>query len=178
MPLHRGSWWLFKELIMIETAILFIVVSLVLLLLRAMKGVKYNLEKLRVAIEALLRRGYNGGFLVIKVPYSSKFVQLRKYIHSPGKYGIELGFPRAKWSEMYFDDVFAYCKRAGLQPVLKDEIWRNSTMEFIYADFGRDIDMAHSCILYILIEILRVNEKKGFYALLERGSTKDILVDR
>lgn len=88
----------------------FISIIIVIFLIRASKGPAHTLESLERPIRDLLNRGYNGGFLIISISWSKCFLQLIKYIKAPGDFGIELCFPKAKWSIYLFDKFALYCK--------------------------------------------------------------------
>ena len=61
-----------------------LIISISLLILRGVKGPAYTLDSIEHPIKGLLKQGYDGGFLIINISYSKKFIQLRKYINSPG----------------------------------------------------------------------------------------------
>ena len=78
---------------------LVLVVAIGLVLRRAVKGPARTVHTLGRSLRGLLRQGYDGGYLIIDVTSSERFLQFAKYINAPGDYGIYLGFPRGPWSE-------------------------------------------------------------------------------
>jgi len=153
---------------------MWIVISLIVLgivfgVWRGMKGPAYNLERLETAISALLRRGFDYGFLVIKISYSIKFIQFRKYINAPGDYGIQFGFPKAKWSRPYFDDVFRICREIDSGSYIIDA----DGIDFIYVEFKRDVKKAHLCAKRVLTEVFGVTDETKLFVTLEDAALWD-----
>jgi len=128
---------------------------------RLLKGRRYSISELSIAIDALLKRGFNGGFLVIKRWSNPEFLQLRKYIKDPSDYGIELCFPRANWSVAYFDSVSRYCDSNNFE--YRSEIWNDQDgMEFLVVDFGQDVRGASGFVVEIFREVFSVDEQESF----------------
>ena len=63
----------------------------------------------------LLRRGYEGAFVIFTDRETDRFVQIRKYIRAPGCFGLEMHFPRVKWSEPYYANAQRTMTQMGLQ---------------------------------------------------------------
>ena len=154
-----------------------IVTGLALMVWRASKGPSLNLETIQWAINGLLRQGYNGGFLIINIGYSKKFLQLRKYIYAPGNYGIELAFPNAKWSEQLFPKFADFCKQSGIiySVVIEPAV---EPLEFLRIDFGKDVAKAREIIKGIILKVFELDESVHLFARLENASIKDELIDR
>jgi len=66
---------------------------------------KVSLSDLSKFVEALFRRGYDQGFMVIQDPASERFVQLSKYVTPDSTIGLRCDFPKAKWSAPYYPRV-------------------------------------------------------------------------
>lgn len=66
---------------------------------------KVSLRDVSKYVEALFRRGYNQGFMVIRDPASEHFVQLSKYIIPDSTVGLRCDFPKAAWSAQYYPRV-------------------------------------------------------------------------
>lgn len=141
---------------------------------RASKGVARPLEGLDFPIRGLLRQGYDGGFLVINRYRASPFVQLRKYIHGIGDYGIELAFPLADWAEPYRAKLEEILKELGLEYELQD----NRGLLFIYVDFERDVALAHSVVVAILTRVFSWSKDTRCFTLMENADPRDVLIDR
>lgn len=77
-----------------------------------------TLADVRAQADLLLRRGYEGGVMIVTDVPSDRFVQFKKYIHRKGEFGLELGFPKAPWSLSYYDDVVTLVERQGIPFVL------------------------------------------------------------
>ena len=140
-----------------------------------MKGPVHSLNTLERPIKDLLKRGYDGGFLIIDISYSRKFLQLRKYIKSPGDYGIELAFPRAKWTVLTFDKLEKLCMESNFQYSIVKEVV-NGPLEFLYIDFGRDFSKAHQVVTKILLEVFDVNSDVKLFVRLENATIEDELI--
>jgi hypothetical protein len=89
----------------------------------------------------LLKRGYDGGFAVFLDRPSSRFVQFRKYINVDGSIGLEMHFPRTKWSEEYYSSVQSVLKERGIR-FERTSVQSSPTVEFVRVDFGKDVRLA------------------------------------
>jgi len=154
----------------IAIAVLILIAGFVL---RAAKGAPRTLDTLSGALADLLKRGYDGGFLIISISYSRRFLQIRKYIRQPGNYGIELAFPKAKWSLSCFDAVRDLCRRRGLDSRVSDE----GVLDFLYADFGTNVSEANDCVKEILADIFGVSSKATLFVKLENATVEDELIE-
>lgn len=146
--------------------------ALVLLVLRAMKGPVHTLESIRQGISDLLLRGFNDGFLLIDMAGKKYFLQLRKYVRQSGEYGIELAFPNATWSSPFFKKTIALCDEYEQIYVLEREKMDKSEMEFLYVDFGKDVDRAHCFVKQVFLEVFDVEEDVRLFVRLENARLK------
>ncbi len=168
-PGSKDTW----NKMLVSIAVVLIIILVSLLPWWASKGMPYNLDSIERPLADLLKRGYDGGLLFIDIGLSGRrFLQLRKYIHAPGDYGIELGFPRASWSRELFPQVEAFCSKSGI----KYRIQRNNGMDFLHVDFGRDLALAYRCIRRMLVDIFGVQERTKLFAKLENASAEDELI--
>jgi hypothetical protein len=140
------------------------------------RGVKLDINELHRPIFALLRRGFDGGLLFIRVPLSNQFLQLRKYINSPGIYGIEFCFPIAKWSSEHVQGVESYLSEIGIR-YRHTGTSQESPLDFVIADFGHDTEGAERCVRHILQKVF-LSESRFFLVLLQNGAVDDVLIDR
>lgn len=139
----------------------------------ALRGVPRRLDYLETALNELLRRGFDCGFLLIRISYTNKFVQIRKYINSPGVYGIQFAFPKANWSIRYFETVKEVCR--GIDP--SSYVQDDEGMDFLYVDFGTDVQKAHLCVKRILTEVFGVTQNTKLFVTLENASIRDELIN-
>ena len=147
---------------------------LILAVWRGTKGPVYHIDGLIKPISALLKRGYDCGFLIISIGYSGRrFLQLRKYIHGPGNYGIQLAFPNANWAQPYFESVHAICKTRHLKGVVAND----GTLDFLYVDFTRDAIEAYKCVKAILEQTFDVGKDTKLFVRLENAAVEDKLID-
>jgi len=158
---------------LIIPSILFLIIAIIFMFCIS-KGPLYSLDKLEIPIHAILKRGYNGGFLVIQPIGSRFFLQFSKYILKKGIYGIELNFPKVSWSEQYYEELIKYCKEKGL--LYKRQI-TDSKSEFINIDLNQDIEKANLLTRHIFCEILQIDKNTRYSVLLENSHLFDELVD-
>lgn len=156
-------------------AVLIVAAGVTLLVRRAIKGPAYTVETLAGPILGLLRQGYNGGFLIISVEQSQKFVQLNKYIQGPGRIGLELAFPRAAWSVDFYPSLERWCK-AKKVPYRISRSGHEDPLEFLFVDLGRDVAYVHGFVSDVFREILGVNDSRLFCRL-ENATVEDRLID-
>lgn len=83
-------------------------------------------------------------------------MQLKKYSDHREGCGIQLGFPKAKWSEPYFDAVWRVCERLGLDCFVGR--LEPGEMQFLVVDFGTDVSRATECVRRILADVFEVGE--------------------
>ncbi len=147
-----------------------------LLIWRGVKGPSHTLKTIGGPISDLLKRGYNDGFLIIDISHSKYFLQLRKYIHSRGNYGIELHFPNVEWSERLFKKLTSFCKRAGIQYTIAEEK-ADIPIEFLHIDFEKDVFRAHNTIKNIILKVFKLDESVKLFVRLENATVDDELID-
>ena len=136
---------------------------------------------LRKYLEVLLRRGLQGGVMLVRPASGSggqeRYIQFAKYIRTPGSIGIELAFPLSPWSEAYYPvlrealqhrDIYARIERTK----------RADTPEFLNIDFGADLAKADGVAHLILHDIFQLSPESTVRVTFENVSPKDELVDR
>lgn len=133
-------------------------------------------DQLLKFIDALLRRGRDGAFLIIKENDSKRFIQFSKYIKVKGDFGIELSFPRTDWSLPYYEDFQNYLKRQNI-PFVIQKTNTSPTSEFTDVDCGQDTTRAISLIEGVFREVFKQGSSPA-YEIEGRGiSARDILID-
>lgn len=146
-----------------------ILFGIALFIWRAMRGVVRHLEFLETALNELLRRGLDCGFIVIKIAYSNRFIQFRKYINTPGDCGIQFGFPKVKWSLPYFDNVFEICREIDSSCYVIDD----DGVDFLYVECKKDVGKAHLCAKRVLTEVFGVTDETKLFMTLENAALWD-----
>jgi len=116
----------------------------------------------------LLHGGRDCGFAVIEIEETECFLQIRKYIRSPGDFGLEFEFPNAGWSHAYFDQVYDVCART-MDEVSMSKVIRNDE-EFLKVDFGQDFVEAADVICEILSDVFDVNGTTELFVGMENVS--------
>lgn len=149
----------------------------ILLILRGVKGPAKTLETIERPISDLLKRGYDGGFLLIDIARTKHFLQLRKYINKPDEYGIELCFPNASWSIGYFQQLKELCGHEKIKYSITEKE-DSESMEFLCIDFGKDAHNSYKFVKRILIEIFKVDMNVKLFVRLENAAIEDILINK
>ncbi len=143
----------------------------VLLILRGLKGPAYSLDSLHGPIEALVKQGLNGGFLVIRISYSKKFIQLIKYINDENDYWIELAFPRVKWSKQFFKKLERICIDEKI-PYSIEQGRGKDPIDFLHINYNKDSKNAYESVKKILRQVFGVDNKTKIFVRLENASLK------
>jgi hypothetical protein len=129
-------------------------------------------------LEAVLRRGYDGGLMIIEVRErrgDQRFVQFRKYIRPGREIGLQYGFPSSRWSAKYWAQLLETLKRHSIQfDVI--ETGRTDTSAFVCVDVGTDIQRAVQ-LTDVTLTVLGVPESARLDVLLAHGSPRDELID-
>ena len=128
-------------------------------------------------LERLLKRGYGGSFMVIEEPDGPRFVQFAKYIKGGGNIGVELSFPRAAWSEPYFDEFEQYLLTSEIA-FKRQAVQTPPTIEFLDVDFGRDTAKAHEVAKAILAVVFKIPISTQLKVRFSNLSLNDELIDR
>jgi hypothetical protein len=137
---------------------------------------KVPVSDLRSSLETLLRRGYDGSFVLIKEPGTERFVQFAKYIRARGDFGLELGFPRTTWSGEYYSKLENLLVHEGTvfrrRPVATDP-----TTEFLEVDCGKDTELAFRIAYTILTTIFQIPLSTRLRVRFSNLSLTDELID-
>ncbi len=115
-------------------------------------------QRLKWLLDALLYRGADGAFLLIRVRRGERFIQFRKYIARKGVVGIQSDFPRAPWSEPYFDTLRSRLQTEGIEVEMTPAVG-GATSGFLTMDFGRDTGKAAS-IATMMLQVLQVDPER------------------
>lgn len=164
---------------MIELYFIIFVIILALgyiFFVRAAKGPKRSMSQLKRPIEDLLKRGFNGGTLIIDHAGSNKFVQFQKYIREKGDYGIRMDFPDASWSHSFVTPLKMYCDKKEIKTCTRSGVTEKE-LSFLEIDFGKDVDVSYAAVKHIFEEIIGLGGNEKYYILLENSAVDDVLVD-
>lgn len=139
-------------------------------------GQTFDLAGLERVIAQLLKKGFADGFLSIQARKTRKYLELRKYIHAKGDYGIRLHVPVEPWSEAYLGMVQAYCSKKGI-----DFSFENLDPEVdevcLCIDCKRDVPTAYGLVRMIFTQVFGVPASNTFSVVLRNGSPWDELID-
>lgn len=113
---------------------------------------------LETYLDILLRSGFEGGFIVIRLPKDPRFIQFaRRYEGHPG---LELGFPNAPWSREYFRVLQQVLQRHEIPYFTKRmaEEGEEPVTEFLYVNSGEDVYAAGDLSRTIFQEVFGLDE--------------------
>jgi hypothetical protein len=102
--------------------------------------------ELQKYLAILLRRGYDGGFMVIREAQGDRFLQFAKYIRPGGEYGLEFSFPQAPWSAEYHAKVKEHVEGLRL-PARRTQMASGEVREFLEVDCGQNLELAEALAL-------------------------------
>ena len=144
------------SIIIVLGALLLVSAIVFVVKLRRYAGQWRNLRLTEVGpyVDMLLRRGYDHAFLVIWEMNSPRFVQFAKYITENREYGIYLGFPKAPWSEPYYEAFRQELRENGIDAV-SEPAGTGLVTEFTNVDCGTDVDRAMQLIQLIFLKVFR-----------------------
>jgi hypothetical protein len=97
-----------------------------------------GLGDLQRCLDILLQRGYDLGFVVFEMPGDQRFLEFSKYVRDAKNQGVQLDFPRAPWSEAYYEQVKSLLEGKSIRYQVEDTP-DGPVREFIQVDFGQDL---------------------------------------
>lgn len=116
---------------------------------------RLNAGRIQSLVRTLLYRGFDGGALFVEDRSGTRFVQLTKYVSSH-EAGIQLDFPRAPWSEPFYDRARSRMQELGLSPK-EASTWRSDTMAFVTVDLQHDVDAATRLVIALCLDVLGID---------------------
>lgn len=115
-------------------------------------------------LEVLLYRGYDGGFIIIEGKTKDVFLQFKKIILNKGNVILELGFPLAEWSNIYYKDFQKLLNEKGIKYDISPKNNENE-LEFTNVNCNMDIDFCKTLTKYIFIDVFKYNENELNYTI-------------
>lgn len=137
---------------------------------------KQSFDDIRENLKYLLRSGYDGGFYVFRFKGKERFIQFRKYIHAKEDYGLELRFPRADWSKVYFPHLVNFCEDNVIPHTIRPGTGDDG-VEFLHVDFGQDIDAAFRLVCGIVDEVFDIPRSTGYRVEQDAVASFGLLID-
>ncbi len=134
------------------------------------------LSDIRVYLEALLKRGYEGGFIVISEVGSKRFIQFEKYIRGKGNIGLQLSFPRAHWSDSYFQALKSVLAGQNIRFEIQ-RVDADSVAEFLEVDCHSDLGLAVRLVDIIARQVFQMKDAALFEIRFTNVSARDELID-
>lgn len=120
-----------------------------------------NIYQIENRISRLLYNGIDGAFVVIIDKETGLWVQFRKYIDDVSPYGIELSFPKARWSVHFFEKLEEVLKKNNYSYKIEREI-PTKKMEFLYVDCGKNIKKAVDIFELVMYYVFEIKEGSLF----------------
>ncbi|MBI9099529.1 MAG: hypothetical protein JEY91_13685 [Spirochaetaceae bacterium] len=126
---------------------------------------KVTQNQLGKYFKILLYRGYDGGYTIIEGSLKKTFLQYKKYITENEVY-LEMSFPKAKWSQEYYDRLKEYLEKREIKYRINNS--SESPIEFIDINCSNDIDFCTALTRDIFVNIFDytdddLNYKIKFY---------------
>lgn len=109
-----------------------------------------GIDDLFVHVEALYRRGYDEGQLVIKPLRTSHVYIARKRIHSRGKISLEVEYPFEPWPESFHGYMEQYLKENNLNGT---RIGKGHTLSVIQVDCKESVQVCNALCGEILLKL-------------------------
>lgn len=134
-----------------------------------------NLAEVRGYLHALLKRGFDGGFVIIEDMNSERFVQFSKYVRDKGHIGIEFSFPKAPWSVRYYDKIKDFLMNQNIAFVIQ-QVNSHSVTEFVDVDCDSDIDLSVGLVKETFYNIFGI-QNPSFRIRPVNISVRDELID-
>ncbi|NNG02508.1 MAG: hypothetical protein HKM95_00200 [Inquilinus sp.] len=128
-------------------------------------------------IKALLRRGYDGGYLTLGHAPSRQILQFRKYIRGAGDYGLELRCLGLDWSDGTLHAAGDAAEAAGLPLRVEPLDVSGGSRNGLVVDCGQDSAAASEIARSIWIGIFGLVEDTQFKALRGDWSAVGELID-
>jgi hypothetical protein len=147
------------------TYLIIIVVFFVLILAFVYFGKKPKIYKkisqknLKYYLEILLNRGYDRGFIIIRISDDKKpkrIIQFSKYIGESKNVGMQFDFPLAQWSRPYYEKLKILLNENKIDFKI-ERISDEDVLEFIVIDFKRDLDEAFKLSILVLEELFNLD---------------------
>lgn len=160
----------------IGLAVLFLVLLGLVFWLIGRRPIKHSVsqESLEEFLEVLLKRGFDGGFAVIRHEPSGVFVQFVKSIED-SSVGLMLDLPVAPWSKRFSGHFRRLVMEEGLeisvQPTSAGEV-----VEFIDVDFGEDVAHAASFARRVFREVFGLEEDEDLEVVFQGVSARDQVI--
>jgi hypothetical protein len=131
---------------------------------------------LRPYLDRLLRRGYQGSYIVISDPRTKRFIQFAKYVEPRRQIGLEFAFPRTTWSEPYYNRVQDFLVDQMI-PFKRELVTTPTTTEFLVARFGKDTDSAFRLATAILSSVFEISSAAALKVRFSSLSLEDEVID-
>lgn len=131
-------------------------------------------ESLEDFLEVLLKRGFDGGFAVIRHEPSAVFIQFAKSIEN-GAASLTLDLPVAPWSQRFSGQFRRLVREEGLE-LSAEPTPAGEVVEFIDVDFGEDVAHAASFARRVFREVFGLEEDESLEVVFKGVSARDEMI--
>lgn len=131
----------------------------------------------KVWLEVLLRRGYDGGYLRLGHEPSGQFMQFRKYIRGKGDYSLEILFFGSDWSENTWHKAQAVAEETGFPHRVEALKTTKGSRDGMIIDCGRDTAAAYAIGKSVWTEVFGLTLETPYKAIKGGWSEVDELID-
>ena len=128
-------------------------------------------------IAALLRRGYDRGYLRMGHRPSRQFLEFRKLILGPGDYRLTLSCFGMNWSQEHLDRARSVAAATGLPTLVEPLHTSEGLRDGLIVECGRDAVAAFGVARTLWTDALGLTTKTKFKALCGGWSVLDELID-
>lgn len=125
----------------------------------------------------LLRRGYQGGHVLLTHGPSGRSLRFRKYIRAKGDYGLEFCIPNTDWATEYWPMIQAFCDETGRHYRVVTEAIGGSSNDVLLVDCEQEMDRAYDLALTIWTKFFDLSTCGWFEREGADISVRDELVD-
>lgn len=104
----------------------------------------------------LYRRGYDQGYIVVKLRNRPEFVQLSKHIGQSERVRLTMDFPIAPWSERYKESLASLLREWNVEFA---EVPREENISFVIAELGDDVGKCERLMEAVFEDVFGVSTR-------------------
>ncbi|HEX5409857.1 MAG TPA: hypothetical protein VFW89_08820 [Gemmatimonadaceae bacterium] len=128
-------------------------------------------NRLNALVTTLLNQGFNGGILRIEGRGVDVFLQVLKYV-GKARSGIELDFPLAPWSEVYYPRARSVLAANNIK-FEEESTGRKDTRSFVTVDFGTDVSLAVKVLQLLAADVFDLDMEHEMVAHLQGNISRN-----
>jgi hypothetical protein len=165
------SWWI--------GLVVLLLLGIAFLYKHTEKGVPRPVGGVEGALIALLRQGYDGGQLTLRVPgKEDRFFFFLKYIRGPGDYGVELLLSSEGMSSEFFAAAANFLRwRTPICKEVEGEGGDGHPSPALKVDFGKDTAEAARVVIELLHKVFDLTREDSIRVRLDNAAVTSTIVD-